>query len=263
MLWKGTIGMTQGLIIKNLSLYHKYEKTTLVNNVSLSIAPSEIVAVVGASGSGKSLLAHSILHLLPEEIEQTCEMLWNGETVNQHNIPQLRGKEIALIPQTIDALDPFLKVGKYLLTLMKGKNKQHRLHKIWSSLGLDIDWLTYFPFELSGGMARRVLIASALVQNPNLILADEPTPGVDAGTLSGVLAPFNQMKQEGKSVLFITHDFFAALKVADRIAVMDHGEIIEVSPVSFFAGDGEKLKHTYTKALWQALPQNCFVNNWR
>ena len=113
-----------------------------------------------------------------------------------------------------------------------------------------------YPFELSGGMARRALIAAAVMERPRLIIADEPTPGLDARAAGRILGHFRELAEEGAGVLLITHDLELALTIAHRVLVLYAGETIEEADSADFSGG--KLRHPYTRALWGALPQNGF-----
>ena len=115
-----------------------------------------------------------------------------------------------------------------------------------------------YPFQLSGGMARRVLVSTALLAEPDLVVADEPTPGLDEKTVQETLNHFKHMKEDGIGVLLITHDIHAALEVADRIGIFYSGYVIEIALKEDFSGDGENLLHPYTKSLFKALPANGF-----
>lgn len=115
-----------------------------------------------------------------------------------------------------------------------------------------------YPFELSGGMARRVLMATATSGQPKLIIADEPTPGIHPEVLAETMKQFRELADQGAGILWITHDVTTALTAADRIAVFYAGANVETAKVDDFAGIGERLRHPYTKALWNALPQNGF-----
>ncbi len=115
-----------------------------------------------------------------------------------------------------------------------------------------------FPFQLSWGMARKVLLSTALVSDTKVIIADEPTPGLDEKSLNEALGHFRDIADNGCAVLMITHDIDAALKVADKIAVFYAGTTLEVANVIDFKSGNEKLRHPYTKALYNALPQNEF-----
>ena len=114
------------------------------------------------------------------------------------------------------------------------------------------------PHELSGGMTRRVLVSTAVISSSKLIIADEPTPGLDEKTLNETLSYFKDMADKGCAVILITHDIEAALKISHKIAVFYAGTVLEVANVEDFKNNGENLRHPYTRALWNALPQNKF-----
>ena len=114
-----------------------------------------------------------------------------------------------------------------------------------------------YPFELSGGMARKVLLSTALIGNPNLLIADEPTPGLDRKSVEETIEDIKNLKENGKGVLLITHEIDVALKTADRIAIFYSGYVIEINKVENFS-DTDKLLHPYTKVLINALPRNGF-----
>src|SRR5690606_36912325 len=111
-----------------------------------------------------------------------------------------------------------------------------------------------YPFELSGGMARRVLVSTAMASKAKLVIADEPTPGLDERALSETIRYIKQMADDGKGILFITHDISTALMIADKVAVFYAGLTVEIANKEDFIGDGKYLRHPYTKALWSALP---------
>ena len=116
-----------------------------------------------------------------------------------------------------------------------------------------------YPFQLSGGMARRTLLATAMVSGARVVIADEPTPGLDAVVISEALNHLKEFADNGCAVMLITHDIESALKIADKIAVFYAGTTVEIAPVENFSGKGEHLRHPYSKALWRALPQNDFI----
>ena len=211
----------------------------VVRELSLSVAPGEIVAVVGASGSGKSLLAHAILGLLP----------YNSR------LQQLRGTEIALVPQGVTYLDPLMKVGAQLCRGRRDRKTKEVARAALERYGME-GTENLYPFELSGGMARRVLLASAVMEHPQFIIADEPTPGLDVKAAQLVLNHFRELASEGTAVLFITHDLELALTVAHRVAVFYAGETIEEADAECFLNG--RLGHPFTRALWNAMPQRGF-----
>lgn len=229
-----------------------------IRQLDLTVKKGEITAIVGASGSGKSLLAHAIMGILPENSHQTGEMIYKGEVLNQKRMEKLRGHEIALIPQSINFLDPLMTIGQQVSQAVRTGNKKQRQQEIFDKYKLARHVADYYPFQLSGGMARRALVATALVGDASLIIADEPTPGIDPEVLEETIDDFRNLRNEGKGILFITHDISLARRLADNIVVFYNGETIEHAKSSDFAGSGGKLRHPYTKALLQALPENGF-----
>lgn len=257
------------LKIEHLSVYfNQYEQglhafgfqkrqLAAVKDLSLEIEPGQIVAVVGASGSGKSLLAHSILGILPYNSHMAGEIQYNGEPLTKKRVKKLRGKEIFLIPQGVTYLDPLMKVGAQLSKGKKDPDTKQRCKTALERYGLGVETEEMYPFELSGGMARRVLIASAVTEKPRLIIADEPTPGLDARAAKRILSHFRELADEGAGMLFITHDLEQALSVADEVVVFYAGETIEKAKAEDF-GDAANLRHPYTRALWYAMPEHGF-----
>lgn len=233
----------------------------VISSMDLESFEGEILAVVGSSGSGKSLLAHAILGILPGNAILTGSMEFNGQVLDQEKKEKLRGKEIALIPQSTTYLDPLMRVGSQVVGSVKKQDKaskQELQREIFKKYDLKPEVERMYPHELSGGMARRVLVSTAVMSQAKLIIADEPTPGLDERNINETLNYFKDMAKRGCAVILITHDIDAALKIADRIAIFYAGTILEVANVEDFANDGENLKHPYTRALWNALPQNNF-----
>lgn len=156
------------------------EHMQVIRKLNMTIHKGEVVAVVGASGSGKSLLADAVLGILPENAVCQGRLYYKGELLTSDRQRQLRGREISLIPQSINALDPLMKIGKQVQRAVKQGISKKSQRAIFDQFYLSKEIDNYYPFELSGGMARRVLAATALINNPDLIIADEPTPGLDA-----------------------------------------------------------------------------------
>jgi len=233
----------------------------VISNLSLEAQSGEILAVVGSSGSGKSLLAHAILGILPPNAKLEGKIEYNGHELTQDKKEELRGKEIALVPQSINYLDPLMRISDQVIGDVKEEDEElmrNLQRKIFQRYDLKPEVDRMFPHELSGGMARRVLVSTAIMSSAKLIIADEPTPGLDEKTLNEVLSYFKDIAREGCAVILITHDIEAALKVSDKIAVFYAGTVLEVANVEDFRNNGENLRHPYTKALWNALPQNGF-----
>ncbi|HWP95664.1 MAG TPA: ABC transporter ATP-binding protein [Syntrophomonadaceae bacterium] len=236
----------------------KQQELQVISNLDVAIHPGEIVAVVGASGSGKSLLAHAILGILPGNASITGSIRYAGQELTEKLQTRLRGREIALVPQSVTYLDPLMRVGKQVGSSIKDGDPTNVLDQVFRRYQLQPGVKRLFPHELSGGMARRILVATALLSEARLIIADEPTPGLDPAVLGETLSHFRELADQGRAVMLITHDIETALNIADRIAVFYAGTTVEVAPAEDFCGQGESLRHPYSQALWRALPQNEF-----
>ena len=233
----------------------------VISDLTIDVGESEIVAILGSSGSGKSLLAHSILGILPYNANVTGEIKYKGQVLDQELKENLRGKEICLIPQSVNFLDPLMKVSEQAIGECKDEKehaeKKIRQREVFARYGLDESVDDLYPFELSGGMARKVLLSTALIGDPNLLIADEPTPGLDVKSVEETIEDINNLKEHGKGVLLITHEIDVALKTADRIAIFYSGYVIEINNVENFKNADDVL-HPYTKALINSLPRNGF-----
>lgn len=245
-------------LVVSFSMYKglfKKENLEVVHSLSLDINEGEIVAVVGSSGSGKSLLAHAVLGLLPKNASTSGKILYEGEELTDKKRNELLGRKIVFIPQSIDYLDPVMKVGKQVQGVYSTKERQEELFEKYK---LDKSVEDMYPFQLSGGMARRVLVSSALMEMPRLIVADEPTPGLSVDMAMDTLKHFREIADKGAGVLLITHDIDLALHVADRIAVFYAGTIFEIASTKDFLEGRDALRHPYSKEFISALPQNEF-----
>lgn len=230
----------------------------VISNLTLDVRPGEIVAIAGSSGSGKSLLAHAVMGLLPENASISGEISYKGKVLSQKEKEALRGKEMALVPQSVSYLDPLMKVG----TQVRGRKADKEIIKaqreIFRRFHLDEKTEQLYPFQLSGGMARRVLVSTAVLSGAEVIIADEPTPGLDLEMALEALKIFRELSDEGKAVILITHDIDLAFHIADRIAVFYAGTTVEMADAKDFVEGVDALRHPYSKALWKALPQNGF-----
>lgn len=233
----------------------------VISDLTIDVNENEIVAVLGSSGSGKSLLAHSILGILPYNSHVTGEIKYEGNVLNQELKEKLRGKEICLIPQSVNFLDPLMKVSEQAIGECKDEKehaeKKIKQREIFAKYGLDESVDDLYPFELSGGMARKVLLSTALIGDPKLLIADEPTPGLDKKSVEETIADIKHLKEQGKGVLLITHEIDVALKTADRIAIFYSGYVIEINKAENF-NNADDVLHPYTKALINSLPKNGF-----
>ena len=227
----------------------------VIHSLSLDVNKGEIVAVVGASGSGKSILASAILGLLPSNANVGGNISYKGQEIDEKSIRKFLGREIAYIPQSVDYLDPLMKVGKQVVGVYGSKEKQEKLFKRYN---LSPETENKYPFELSGGMARRILISSAVMGDADLIIADEPTPGLDFKMAMETLKHFRHLADQGTGILLITHDIELGIEVADRIAVFYAGSVLELAPVEDFVHNKDSLRHPYSRAFIDALPQNEF-----
>lgn len=234
----------------------------VIRNLDIELYEGEILAVVGSSGSGKSLLAHAILGILPDNACTQGDMIYKGEILDEKRKEKLRGDEIVLIPQSVNYLDPLKKVGKQIKISIKDKDKKTQdeiVDNLFKKYNLDKKVKNYYPFQLSGGMARKVLLSTALASDSKVIIADEPTPGLDEESLNEVLKDFRDIADSGRAILMITHDIMAALKIADKVAIFYAGSTLEIANTSDFKQKEVELRHPYTKALYKALPNHDFV----
>lgn len=226
-----------------------------VKDLNLEIHEKEIVAVVGSSGSGKSLLAHAVMGILPYNSKMEGTLTYEGTPLDGKRMKALRGKEIVLVPQSVSYLDPLMKVGEQVRKGNKDPAVRERCRQVLARYGLPSDVEEKYPFQLSGGMTRRVLISTAVMEQPKLVIADEPTPGLHMEAAKRVMGHFKEIAEEGAGVLLITHDLELALETADRVVVLYGGRTIEEAAAEDFLQE-ETLTHPYTKALCRSMPKN-------
>ncbi|MDX3660591.1 ABC transporter ATP-binding protein [Streptomyces sp. ID05-26A] len=230
-----------------------------VNDVSLVLRPGECVALVGESGCGKTVLASALLGFLPGNAETSGSARLGDVDLlaaSDHELATtVRGRRIGLIPQSpASHLTPVRTARAQLEEAARVLGGD--AEKAAERAGLLPEHLDRYPHELSGGMAQRVANALALVGNPPLLIADEPTTGLDRDLVDGLLDEFRRLVDDGHAVLLITHDLAAAHKVADRIAVMYAGRIVEVGPAHEVLDNS---KHPYARGLANALPERDFL----
>ncbi|MDR3037662.1 MAG: ATP-binding cassette domain-containing protein [Coriobacteriales bacterium] len=245
----------------------------VIHDLHVSVHCGEIVAVVGASGSGKTLLADAIMGIFAPNATVSGRIWFDGVECDAASLAAVRGHGISLVPQSIGHLDPLMRVGRqaqgFGISGGSGggrgsakpslwRSRAARQRAIFARYGLPPSVDELYPHELSGGMARRVLLACALMDNPRLIIADEPTPGLDLDLARIALTDFREFADNGGGVLLITHDIELALSVADRVAVFNQGSVVEETAVANFASP-DTLVHPFAKALWHALPEHDFV----
>lgn len=243
---------------------NRRESRPILRGVSFDIRPGEALGLVGESGSGKSMTARSVIRLLPDNAETSGTVTFDGVPVaglDPAGLRRLRSTKIAMIFQDPRAhINPVRTVGDFLcegMVLTRGatrKDARRVARRLLTDVRIpDADRrLRQHPYELSGGLLQRVMIAAALAIEPELILADEPTTALDVTTQEEVMAILDeQRRQRELALLFITHDLELAAAVCDRTAVMYAGRIVEVAPTGALHRDAA---HPYTRALLAAQP---------
>ena len=238
-----------------------------VDDVSFSIAKGETVGVVGESGCGKSVTALSLLRLIqePGRIEVDSHIWFEGRdlmTLGTEELRQVRGNRIAMVFQEpMTALNPVFTIGDQVAEVARvhssasRKVAWERAVEMLSLVGIPSprERAGNYPHQLSGGMRQRVLIAMALVMNPALLIADEPTTALDVTIQAQILELLAKVQQEfGTAILLITHDLGVVAEAASRVLVMYGGQVVEEAPVNTLFADAA---HPYTRGLMQAMPR--------
>ncbi|GAB6072251.1 ABC transporter ATP-binding protein [Venenivibrio stagnispumantis] len=238
--------MKEILKVDNLKVdfYIGEQKIEAVKGISFSLFSNEIVAIVGESGSGKSVTCQAILDILPSYAKVEGNILFQNKNIknlSKEEKRQIRGNKISMVFQEPSAvLNPLLTVGEQIVETIKAHNnvsdKEAKDIAIQTLKKVEIPQpekrFYQYPHELSGGLKQRVVIAIAIVNNPVLLLADEPTTALDVTTSAKILDLFLKLKEDYKmSILIITHDLGVVAQVADRVIVMYRGEILEQGDV--------------------------------
>lgn len=236
--------------------------TEVLHALTLSVHEGEIVAVVGASGSGKTVLADALLGLYEPNATVSGRIWFDGEPLDASSLAALRGRGICLVPQSVSHLDPLMRVGAQVRGASQGRTRAERAadrarrearqRELFEAYGLAPEVARLYPHELSGGMARRVLLMCALMEEPCVLIADEPTPGLDAELAVRAVDDLRAFADTGSGVILITHDLELAVRVADRIAVFKDGSVVEETAASNFA-EPELLEHPFSRALSREL----------
>jgi peptide/nickel transport system ATP-binding protein len=241
-----------------------------VTDISLQLSAGQVLALVGESGCGKSVLAASLLGLLPANAEVRGRALLatgDGAGIELLGAPEqllqsrVRGRLIGLVPQSAAThLTPVLRIGAQLAEAVHELDDAAAVpaatEKLVVRAGLELDVLHRYPHELSGGTAQRVGVASALAGNPSVVLADEPTAGLDRPLVDRTVDQLAALAADGHAVLLITHDLRAARRVATDLAVMYASRIVEYGPADAIFSDPW---HPYTRGLLAALPDRGFT----
>ena len=264
--------MKEILEVKNLAVTFRVPNGNLqaVRSVSFSLTEGETLAIVGESGSGKSVTSKCIMGILPSSASiDSGEILYRGQDLlklDESEMTRIRGRNISMIFQDpMSSLNPIMRVGKQitetiLLNRKSGEKRKSfseakaRAIELMKEVGIPEPELRFnqYPFELSGGMRQRIVIAIALSSNPDFLICDEPTTALDVTIQAQILDLINRLKSERKlTVLFITHDMGVVARMADRVAVMYAGKIVEYGTVEeiFYQS-----RHPYTWSLLASMP---------
>lgn len=259
------------LEVKDLHTYFKTKRGIIraVNGVSYSVEEGKTLGIVGESGSGKSVSAMSIIKLLDSNgYIHKGEIIFNGQ--NLVDIPvdkmtSIRGNEISVIFQEpMTSLNPVFTIERQVsepFIIHQGLSKKEAAKKVVEMLNLvripnPEAVAKQYPHQLSGGMRQRVMIAMALACRPKLLIADEPTTALDVTIQAQILKLMNELKEEiGTSILFITHDLGVVSRMADDVAVMYCGEVVENAPVRTIFGKDTRYSHPYTDGLMFSIPR--------
>ena len=235
-----------------------------VDGLSFSLAAGESLGIIGESGSGKSMTAMSLMRLLPPHVESSGSIVLNGEHLEKKSPAQLReirGRRIAMILQDpMIALDPLFTIGDQIAAPLrrhlglKGAALEQRMIELLTAVGIPAPQqrLEQYPHEMSGGMLQRVVGAIAMSCDPSVLIADEPTTGLDVTVQAQFLDLLEDLqRRRNLALILITHDLGVAIRVCSRIAVMYAGRIVEAGPVEEVL---ENPRHPYTEALLASAP---------
>ncbi len=258
------------LEINNLHTYFKTKKGIVkaVNGVSYSVEAGKTLGIVGESGSGKSVSAMSILKLLDGNgYIAEGEILFEGQSVKEIPVDQMikiRGNAISVIFQEpMTSLNPVFTISRQVsepFMIHQGMNKKQAAEKAVEMLAMvkipnPEAVAKQYPHQLSGGMRQRVMIAMALACKPKLLIADEPTTALDVTIQAQILKLMNDLQRDiGTSILFITHDLGVINEMADDVAVMYCGQVVEKAPVETIFGKSQ-YSHPYTEGLMYSIPR--------
>ncbi len=254
------MSMQPALIVENLSL--ALGRANLVDSVGFSVAPGEVLALVGESGCGKSVTAQAIMRLLAPALRQTGgRVLLAGQDITalpERAMRALRGQAMSMIFQEPQAaLDPLATVGTHIAEALRRplRDVRDQVLQMLAEVGISdpARRIDQYPFELSGGMCQRVMIACALISRPAVLLADEPTTALDVTIQAQILDLLRRLAAERRTaVVLITHDMGVVADIADRVAVMYAGRIAETGPTAqIFA----RPRHPYTSLLLASIPR--------
>lgn len=254
------------LDVKNLKLYFRTQAGPVqaVDDVSFQLRAGHTLAVVGESGCGKSSLSKAILRLLPRNIaEYSGSIIFDGKDIMKYDDEkfrkEIRWSQIASVPQaSMNSLNPVIRIEDQLIEPLLIHEKltrsqaRTRVNEVFRIVGLPSDFLQRYPFELSGGMRQRAIIAMALASNPKLVVLDEPSSALDLLSQANLMNVLKRIKHEIESTfILITHDIGTASELADEVAVMYAGQMIEYNSAEYFYTDA---RHPYSNKLMASVP---------
>lgn len=232
----------------------------IVRSIDFKVFPKEIVGIVGESGAGKSLFAHAIMNLLPANLKiKDGSILFEGKNLlkmDKKGWQGIRGNRMGMVFQDpVTCLNPTMKVGKQVIEALLHHSRVGKKEaieegiRLLGELGIHQPEMRFqqYPYEMSGGMRQRVLLAIALIAKPSLLIADEPTSALDMTIQAQLIELLEEIRaRKGTSILFITHDLGLVARFCDRVAVMHQGQIVEVGPTKALFTQPQ---HSYTQSL--------------
>jgi peptide/nickel transport system ATP-binding protein len=236
-----------------------------LDGVSFDLRRNEALVVLGESGCGKSTLARALMRLLPRNVHRySGQVRIHGEDVMAYSEErfrrEVRWSRVSLVMQAaMNALNPVVRVGEQVaepLRVHRGWSASRALERtaeVFSLVGISTDFLRRYPFELSGGMRQRAVLAMALVTEPDLVIMDEPTSALDVLTQASIMNALKRIKQRlGTSFILITHDVATSSEIAERVALMYAGQLIEIADARRFFTDPA---HPYSSLLMASVPR--------
>lgn len=245
-----------------VSFFTRRAVVPAVRGVSLRVAPGETLGIVGESGSGKSATMQAVMGLIdpPGEVV-SGDVRWKGQSLVAHTMPHVRGSDVAIVFQdAMTSLNPLLTIGTQLGEVLKehlgitGEAARARIIDLLGLVGIEAPEtrLRQLPYEVSGGMRQRIMIAMALAAEPELLIADEPTTALDVTIQAQIVELLIELRDRlGLAIVLVTHDLGLVAEICDRVAVMYAGRIVEQAPVfPLFASPA----HPYTAGLLASTP---------
>ena len=235
------------LEVDNLSVRfrrHAAPPLTILSDLSLTVPSGSVQGLVGVSGAGKSLIASAISGTLPRNAEVSGRIVVDGEAP----APGV----VAVQPQGIDALDPLARIGVQIARFARLAGHPVDAPALLHRLGLPPEVIRAWPHELSGGMAKRVCLATALASGAGWLIADEPTAGLDGEAADQITALLGALGGAGYGILVISHDLPRLVSVATTVTVLQDGRCVETADACAFRGCGSRLAHPISRALWRA-----------